>query len=275
MARGKGRPTQAAGIIDTHVFVISPVFLRQNFLPGEIDATLDALVQDMDRAGVDRAIGTMFVTHEDDLVGSVPAGLARHRRRVAAQIHIQPNRAAWSAENVRAAAQDPSIVGARAMLSVFRMRPDDERLARTFQACDDAGLPVQLVFDASTFSNPDAFAALADAFPELPLVLGVTRARNRAALKRLLRYPRVFAQLPGLLDAETATGQATLLKWAARNLPAEKVMFGSDRFGRESHYAEKVRALRLLPPAARRWVERDTALSVYGERLDRALGHVP
>jgi len=261
----------AGGIIDTHVFVISPYFLRQHFLPEGIDATLDALVRDMDAVGVEAAVGTMFVTHEDDLVGSVPEGLSRHRTRVAAQLHLQPNRPEWSTAAVRAAAAHPSVVGARAMLSVFRMRPDDERLTPVFEACAKAELPVQLVFDASSFSHPDAFAALADAFPELPLVLAVTRGRNRAALKGLLRRPRVYAQLPGLLDAEAAGGEPAVLRWAARNLPTEKVMFGSDRLGREREYAAKVRALRVLPAPARGWVARGTALSVYGGRLAKAL----
>lgn len=265
-------PAGASGIIDTHVFVISPYFLKQNFLPEHIDATLDALVEDMDATGVERSIATLFVTHEDDIVGSVPAGIERHRGRVAAQLQIQPNRPDWSAANLRAAASNPTVVGARAMLSVFRMRPDDERLSAVFEECDRAKVPVQLVYDASTFSPPDAYAAVARRWPELAVVLAVTRARNRAALKGLVRLPRVFVQLPGLLDNEVPSHVPTMARWAARNLPPEKVMFGSDRLGREPEYGAKVRALREFPSGARAWVERETALSVYGERLARAAG---
>jgi predicted TIM-barrel fold metal-dependent hydrolase len=266
----KAAATGRGDVIDTHVFAISPYFLRQNFLPPDIDATLDALVEDMDAAGVAKAIATMFVTHEDDIVGSVPAGVGRNRERVAAQLHLQPNRPEWSAANIKAAADTPAVVGGRAMLSVFRLRPDDPRLDPMFEAAERARLPVQLVFDASTFSHPDAFDALARAHPELPLVLSVARARNRAALKSLLRHPRVFAQLPGLLENEVTGRHPEMLLWAARHLPPEKLMFGSDRLGREPDYAARVRCLDQLDGAVRAWVARDTALSVYGERLARA-----
>lgn len=270
MAKPKrGEPDGGGQIIDTHVFAISPYFLKQNFLPEHIDATLDTLVSDMDEVGVGRAIATPFVTHEDDLMGSVPSGIERHRTRVAAQLHLQPNRPGWSAQNLRAAASSPAVVGARAMLSVFRRRPDDERLEPLFEGCDQTDLPVQLVFDASRFSHPDSFAALAKRWPDLRIILSVARARNRAALKKLLQLPNVYAQLPGLLDGELP-GHPTTVRWAARHLPPEKVMFGSDRLGHEPDYAAKVQALSEFPPAARRWVERDTALSVYGKRLARA-----
>jgi predicted TIM-barrel fold metal-dependent hydrolase len=138
------------------------------------------------------------------------------------------------------------------------------------EACARARLPLQVVFDASTYCDPQAFAALADSRPDLTLVLSVARARNRAALKGLAGRPNVFVQLPGLLDSEVADRVPSMMKWAARHLPPEKVMFGSDRLGREAEYAAKVKALQAFAPAARRWVARDTALSVYGRALQRA-----
>ena len=50
---------------------------------------------------------------------------------------------------------------------------------------------------------------------------------------RVLTHPRVFVQVPALLDGEIGAGEPSFLRWALKNLPAERIMFGSDRLGRE------------------------------------------
>jgi predicted TIM-barrel fold metal-dependent hydrolase len=254
------------GIIDTHAFAISPVFLAEHFLPTHLDATLDSLVEDMDHVGVSRAIVTPFITTTDDKVGSVPFALGDKGERIGVQLYLQPNRAPWTAHNVRQAHADKSVLGLRAVPSLFAMDPGDARLAEVWQACQDTSLPVQVVFDASKHSSAQAFQAFCRQWPELVIVLSVARTRHKAALKALVEHPRVFVQVPALLDGEVAAGEPTFLRWALKNLPADRIMFGSDRLGREESYLAKVKALKALPPKQREWVASRTAATVYCAR---------
>jgi predicted TIM-barrel fold metal-dependent hydrolase len=261
--RAQERPT----VVDTHAFAFSPIFMQENRLPEDIDGTLDTLVEDMDRAGVSRTLATFFVTKHDDTFSTVASGLARHRGRLAAQLYLAANHPNWAAANARAAVRDPAVAGARMAPSLFKLHPVDETLEKVWDACEEARLPVQFVVDASKFSLPSTFAVLARARPELPLVLSVTRGRHRAGLPALARYPRVFFQVSGLLDAEAKSGDAALLRWACRALPAYRLMFGSDRLGREKSYFAKVKALTALPAAVRDQVCAGTALDLYGRGL--------
>ncbi len=265
-ARG-GAEGSETPVIDTHAFAFSPFFLKENRLPEEIDGTLDTLAADMGEASVARTIATFFVTNQDDTFETVARGIAKHGGRIAAQLYLAVNRPEWAAANARAASGDPTVAGARAAPSLFGLHAVDESLGAVWDACERAALPVQLVVDASRYSEPSSLAVLARERPELTLVLALTRARHRAGLPALARYPRVFFQVPGLLDAEAKSQDAAFLRWAARTLPLDRVMFGSDRLGRERSYFAKVRALRALPLRARERVAFRTALEVYHRRL--------
>jgi predicted TIM-barrel fold metal-dependent hydrolase len=266
-SKGAPPPGEPPVVIDTHAFAFSPLFMEENELPTDIDGTFDTLVEDMDSAGVAHTIATMFVTRDDDFFESVARGIARQRPRMAAQVNLPPSHPDWAASNLRAAAREADVAGARAALSLFKMHPVDERLEKVWDECERARLPVQVVVDATKYSEPSSFDILARAHPEMPLVLGITKGRHRAGWSGLARHGRVFFQVPGLLDSEVARGDPSLLRWAVRHLPAEKIMFGSDRLGPEPSYGAKVRALASLPPKARPWVAHGTALSVYGDRL--------
>ena len=261
------RADDGTPIVDTHAFAFSPIFMQENHLPEEIDGTLDTLVADMDRAGVSGTLATFFVTKHDDTFSTVATGLARHRSRLAAQLYLAANHPNWAAGNARAAARDPTVAGARAAPSLFKLHAVDESLEKVWDACEEARLPVQVVVDGSKFCQPSTYAILARARPEMPLVLAVTRGRHRAGLPALARFPRVFFQLSGLLDSETKSGEAALLRWAARKLPAYRLLFGSDRLGREESYFAKVKAVRELPPSLREAVCSANARELYGPRL--------
>lgn len=254
-------------MLDTHAFAFSPAFVRENGLPEKLDGTFAGLVEDMDRAGVSRTIATMFVTADDDFFESVAEGLIRHPGRIAAQLNIPPGRPQWAASNLKMAKGDPRIAGARAAPSLFRLHPVDESLEQVWDVCEAGRLPVQLVVDGSKFCDPRTLAILARGHPELPLVLSISNARHRDGLVALARAPRVFFQLPALLDGEIRGGRPGFLRWALGHLPAERLMFGSDRLGREASYFAKVKALLEAPPGLRRQLARETALEVYGERL--------
>lgn len=264
---GRTRKAEKVPVIDTHAFAFSPIFLRENHLPEELDGTLDVLVEDMDRAGVSRTIATFFVTKQDDTFATVASGIARHRGRIAAQLYLAANNGNWAAANARAAGADPTVAGARAAPSLFKLHPVDETLEKVWDACEQARLPVQLVIDASKYCAPSTLEILARSRPELPLVLSITRPRHRAGLAKLARFPRVFFQVPGLLDGEIKGADPALLRWAGRSLPAVRLMFGSDRLGRERSYFAKVKALAGLPREARERVSWQTAAELYGERL--------
>jgi len=270
--RGGGALAPAAGrnepwIIDTHAFAFSPAFLKENRLPEDLDGTFDTLAQDMASVGVAHTIATVFVTRQDDFFESVARGLERQRPRIAVQLNIPANRPDWAAANLRAAAGNKDVAGARAALSLFEMHPVDERLDQAWDACEAARLPVQVVLDGTEYSEPASFGILARQRPGLRLVLSVLGRGPRAGLVELARHDSIFFQVPGLLDSELERGEPTLLRWALRNLPAERIMFGSDRLGRERSYARRVRAIRTLDPKRGDWVGRATALSVYGERM--------
>lgn len=241
--------------------------MRENLLPEDIDGSFDTLAADMRRAGVARTLATVFVTKQDDLFGSVAAGLERHKGRIAAQLNLAPNHPEWARANVKAAAKDPRVAGARTAPSLFKMHPVDASLDPVWDACEEARLPVQVVVDGSKFCAPSSFEILARERPRLPLVLAITRARHRAGLRRLVRFPSVFFQVPGLLEREVVDGDPGFLRWALANLPHDRIMFGSDRLGREASYFRKVRAVARLPPGARQRVGRDTARAVYRGRL--------
>jgi predicted TIM-barrel fold metal-dependent hydrolase len=254
-------------VIDTHAFAFSPIFLRENALPEGLDGTFDTLAQDMERAGVAKTIATVSVTRQDDFFESVARGLDRHPTRIAAQLHLAPNQPDWTAANLQAAVGDPRIAGARAALSLFKMHPVDERLEKVWDVCERGRLPVQLVVDASKYADPESVAILARQHPGLTVLLSLTRARHRAGLPPLSRYGSVYFQLPGLLDGEIAKGEPALLGWAARHLPAERLVFGSDRLGREPSYFAKVSVLRGLGPALFDRMARANPLEIYGHRL--------
>jgi predicted TIM-barrel fold metal-dependent hydrolase len=264
-----GRRGGQAGVplIDTHAFAFSPAFLEDSRLPQDIDGTLATLVKDMAEAGVARTLATFFVTRHDDTFGSVAEGLARYRGKVAAQLYLAVNHPNYAASNAFAAARDPAVGGARAAPSLFRLHPVDESLEKVWDGCEQSRLPVQIVVDASKYCEPSTLAILARQRPELPLVLSIGRGRHRAGLARLARYPRVYFQLPGLLDGEVAAGDPALLRWAVRALPRHRLMFGSDRLGRERSYFAKVEEIRALPSPAREAIAWQTAAEVYGERL--------
>ena len=264
---GRAANSNGLRVLDTHAFAFSPAFVKESGLPERLDGTLDPLVEDMDRAGVDRTMATLFVTRNDDLFESVEAGLKRHKGRIAAQLNIAPNRPHYAAANLLAAAKDVRVAGARVAPSLFRLHPVDESLEEVWDACEHAKLPVQIVLDGSRFCDPRSFAILAKARPDLTLVLSVSSPRHREGMRALSKHPRVFFQVPGLLDGEIKRGQPAFLRWAAKNLPVERLMFGSDRLGREASYFAKVKALDALDEDARQHVAGRTAADVYGPRL--------
>lgn len=262
-----GKASAKAPVVDTHAFAFSPIFMEDNRLPTDVDGTLDTLVKHMGRAGVARTLATFFVTRHDDTFSTVPSALARHKGRVAAQLYLAANHPNWAAINARAAQRDPTVGGARAAPSLFKLHPVDETLEAVWDACEEADLPVQLVVDGSKYCAPSSYAILARARPNLRLVLSIARPRHRAGLPALARFPRVFFQVPGLLDGEIKSGDPGLLRWAARALPPTRTMFGSDRLGRERSYMAKVKALRDVRPPAREHLLWRTAAEVYGHRL--------
>lgn len=113
--------------------------------------------------------------------------------------------------------------------------------------------------------HPSLFATLARAFPELPIVCLHSGAGWYREMPTLLATcPNVFLEVEGLQLHEAQLNlPPQVLPYLLQRWGSAKIMFGSDRIGREEKYFRRVQLIRSIPLPYRDDLCHRTATAVY------------
>jgi len=151
------------------------------------------------------------------------------------------------------------ILGVATAMPWFDQDPRLRDFVPLYEFCAERGLPVQFHGGddaAEAAPRPMAFAVLARNYPRLKVICQYRAGWRGEARALLTRFPNLFLRVDGL-------SLHTLLRaTGSRNL-----LFGSDWWGREASYFERVEAVRRLPWWQRHNVGWRTGVRVYGSRI--------
>lgn len=187
--------------------------MRTRFAVGEdilSGIPLEAQLEEMDRAGIDRAI---LVVPRMGPPGSpghwamdpapVIQAIERHPHRFAGQIGIDPTGGVCEIQQVRSMVNDHGFVGAHFYPHWFDMPPDAPLAYPFYEACEELGIPIQIQIGQAMVYSPDrplrsvgqpmSLEPIALDFPDLTVIgshLGFPWVDEAIALAAL--YPNVY-----------------------------------------------------------------------------------
>lgn len=223
-------------------------------------AKLSDLIEDMEQA---RVAASLVVLHKETdeffrLASKYPGrlfGLAYYDS-------LSPRRALEGIQGLCNNHPD-LILGVTTAMLRFGEDPRLRDFVPLYEFCAGRGLPVQFYAggDATEEESgrPMALAVLAKSYPRLKVVGQYHGSWRGEAFALLNRFGNLFLQVDGLS-----------LSAPLRAADSRKLLFGSDRRGREPGYFERVEAVRRLPWWRRRNVGWRTAVRLYGSQIVRA-----
>lgn len=152
------------------------------------------------------------------------------------------------------------ILGVTTAMPRFGQDPRLRDFVPLYEFCAERGLPVQFYAGSDRTEEeaclPMALAVLARSYPRLKVVCQYHGSWHGETLALLSRFPNQFLQVDGLSISSPP-----------RVTASRKLLFGSDREGRDPKYFERVEAVRRLPWWQRHNVGWRTAVRVYGSRI--------
>lgn len=240
-------------ILDAHTHIWAAADMPEpvhDYLRGHghdvADVTASDLLASMDDNGIDRA-----------LVAALPAGPDDDAARVASvndyvhrQVGQAPDRLAafctvnpldpTAPEQLRRCVEDLGFRGLKLHGSIQQMAVDDRRLHPLFAVMQSFRLPVLMHSGGmgvrpyrDDYTRVHRFDAVANAFPDMPLILGHAGRMDHATTAELLRkHPQVYADVSSNIGrAKAAAGwpirelMANVAGWAGTT---QRILFGSD-----------------------------------------------
>ena len=113
--------------------------------------------------------------------------------------------------------------------------------------------------------RPSLFVALARTFPKLPIVcLHAGGGWQREMPNLLAACPNVYLEVEGLQLHEAQLHlPPQALPYLLQRCGSAKLLFGSDRIGREEKFFRRVQFIRSIPPPYRDGLCQQTATRVY------------
>lgn len=211
-----------------------------------VDVTASDLLASMDDNGIDRALVAALPVGPDDDAARVKS-INDYVRR---QVRQAPHRLAafctvnpldpTAPDQLRRCVEDLGFRGLKVHGSIHRMAVDDERMYPLFAVMQSFRLPVLMHSGGmgvrpygDDFTRVHRFDAVANAFPDMPLILGHAGRMDHAMTAELLRkHPQVYADISSNIGRTKAAAgwpirelMANVAGWAGST---ERILFGSD-----------------------------------------------
>jgi len=164
----------------------------------------------------------------------------------------------------------PSVlIGVKTVFPYLYQNPLQQEFFPLYTFCQERQLPIQFHFGGNprmeAVCRPSFFAALARIFPQLPIVcLHAGAGWYREMPDLLATCPNVYLEAEGLQLHEAQLNlPPQVLHYLLQRSGSAKVMFGTDRIGREEKYFRRVRAIRNISPPYRDDLCQRTATRLY------------
>jgi predicted TIM-barrel fold metal-dependent hydrolase len=235
--------------------------------PASPEIALQLLQEDMEQAGITTSL---VVTWPED----VPT-LAQEAARSPGKLYSllwfdsrQPDRSLQ--ELTLLVERFPSIlIGVKTVFPYLYQNPLQQEFFPLYTFCQAHRLPIQFHFGGNprmeAVCHPSLFTVLARAFPELSIVClhaGGGWSREMPAL--LAMSPNISLEVEGLqLHEAHLQLPPQVLQELLQRCGSAKIMFGSDRLGREEKYFRRGQVISSIPPLYRDDLCHRTATRVY------------
>lgn len=241
--------------------------LTGNLTPASVEVALQLFQEDMEQAGVTTAL---VVTSPED----VPA-LAQEAVRTPGKLYSllwfdsrQPGRSLQELQLL--VTRFPSLlIGVKTVLPYLYQNPLQQEFFPLYTFCQEHRLPIQFHFGGNprmeALCHPSLFAALARAFPQLLIVcLHAGGGWSQEIPALLAAYSNVYLEVEGLQLHEAELNLSPqVVPFLIQRCGSAKLMFGSDRIGREQKFFRRVQYIQSLPLPYRDDLCQRTAARVY------------
>jgi predicted TIM-barrel fold metal-dependent hydrolase len=164
----------------------------------------------------------------------------------------------------------PSVlIGVKTVFPYLYQNPLQQEFFPLYAFCQERRLPIQFHFGGNPrmeeVCSPSLFVALARTFPELPIVcLHAGGGWSRQMPELLATCPNIYLEVEGLQLHEAQLNlPSQVLPYLLQRSGSAKIMFGSDRIGREEKFFRRVQFIRNIPPLYRDDLCHRTATHVY------------
>lgn len=253
-------------LIDAHAHLRTGK-LTGTLRPASVEVALRLFREDMERAEVTTSL---VVTLPED----VPA-LAQEAAGAPGKLYSllwfdsrQPARSLQELQLL--VTRFPAIlIGVKTVLPYLYQNPLQQEFFPLYTFCQERGLPIQFHCGGNprmeALCHPFLFAALARAFPQLPIVcLHAGGGWSREIPALLAAYPNVYLEVEGIQLHEAELNlPPRVVPFLLQQCGSAKLMFGSDRIGQEQKYFRRVQYIQSLPLPYRDDLCQRTARRVY------------
>jgi predicted TIM-barrel fold metal-dependent hydrolase len=253
-------------LVDAHIH------LRTGKLSGtppgvSAEATLQLLLDDMEQAQVSTAL---VITWPED-VPVVAQEATRLPGKLYSLLWFDSRRPDRSLQELAVLADRfPAVLkGVKTVFPYLYQNPLQPEFFPLYAFCQERRLPIQFHFGGNPrmeeVCRPALFLGLARAFPQLPIVCLHAGAGWYQQMPELLAAcPNVYLEVEGLQLHEAQLNlPPQVLPYLLQRAGSTKIMFGSDRIGREEKFFRRVQFINHVPQPYRDDLCQRTAAVVY------------
>lgn len=235
--------------------------------PASAELALQLLQEDMERAGITTSL---VVTWPED-VPALAQEAARSPGTLYSLLWFDSRRPGRSLQELTLLVERfPAVlIGVKTVFPYLYQNPLQQEFFPLYAFCQERQLPIQFHFGGNPrmeeVCRPSLFVALARAFPALPIVcLHAGGGWQREMPNLLATCSNVYLEVEGLQLHEAQLNlPPQVLPYLLQRCGSGKIMFGSDRIGREEKFFRRVQFIRSIPPLYRDDLCQQTATRVY------------
>ncbi len=235
--------------------------------PASAEMALQLLQEDMERAEVTTSL---VVTWPED-VPALAQEAAHSPGKLYSLLWFDSRRPDRSLQELTLLVERfPAVlIGVKTVFPYLYQNPLQQEFFPLYAFCQERQLPIQFHFGGNprmeAVCHPSLFSALARTFPELPIVCLHTGGGWYREMPHLLATcPNVYLEVEGLQLHEAQLNlPPQVLPYLLQRRGSAKLMFGSDRIGREEKFFRRVQFISSIPQPYRDDLCQQTATRVY------------
>ena len=253
-------------LIDAHTHLRTGK-LTGTLTPASVEVALRLFQEDMEQAEVTTAL---VVTLPED-VSALAQEAARAPGRLYSLLWFDSRQPGRSLQELQLlVTRFPSLlIGVKTVLPYLYQNPLQQEFFPLYTFCQAHRLPIQFHFGGNprmeALCHPSLFAALARTFPQLLIVcLHAGGGWSQEIPALLAAYPNVYLEVEGIQLHEAELNlPPQVVPFLIQRCGSAKLMFGSDRIGREQKFFRRIQYIQSLPLPYRDDLCQRTAARVY------------
>jgi len=252
--------------VDAHIHLRTGKFSGTP-TPASVEIALQLLQEDTERAELTTSL---VVTWPED-VPALAQEAARSPGKLYGLLWFDSRRSDRSLQELTVLADRfPAVLkGVKTVFPYLYQNPLQPEFFPLYAFCQERRLPIQFHFGGNPrmeeVCRPSLFVALARTFPELPIVcLHAGGGWHQQMPELLATCPNVYLEVEGLQLHEAQLHlPPQVLPYLLQRSGSAKIMFGSDRIGREEKFFRRVQFIGSIPPPYGEDLRHRTATLVY------------